>query len=123
MTHDPRQSLHDIRQAAERIVAFCQGKGAADYLSDVYFRSAVERQFEIAGEAVNRLRKGSPELVTRISEYGKIIGFRNQLIHGYDIIDDEISWLAVEKKLPILLRQVTALLDELNAAGGDAVGG
>jgi uncharacterized protein with HEPN domain len=114
MTHDPRQSLFDIEQAASKIIRYAAGKTLADYLSDDYFRSAVERQFEIIGEAVNRIKKIDPALVTRLSEYEKIIGFRNQLIHGYDIIDDEISWAAVERKLPVLLKETKMLRTELD---------
>ena len=49
---------------------------------------AVERDFEIIGEALNRIRKIDEEILERVSEHQRIIGFRNVLIHGYDLIDD-----------------------------------
>jgi len=102
--------LHDIREAAGRVVRFAAGRTRQDYGADDYFRSAVERQFEIIGEALNRLLKADPATAGRISEHRRIIGFRNVLIHGYDAVDDAITWRIIEEKLPILLRELDALL-------------
>jgi uncharacterized protein with HEPN domain len=55
MEHDPRAWLWGVRQAADSIAAFVQTRSFADYAADLMLRSAVERQFEIAGEALNRL--------------------------------------------------------------------
>jgi uncharacterized protein with HEPN domain len=54
MQHDPRAWLWDVREAADSIAAFVQGRSLADYAIDLMLRSAVERQFEIAGEALSR---------------------------------------------------------------------
>lgn len=76
-------------------------------------RSAVERQFEIIGEALGKRAQTDPALATRISEHGRIITFRNILIHAYAIVDDRIVWEVVETKLPILRRDVAELLASL----------
>ena len=70
MQHDPRSWLWDVRRAAESIAAFVHGRDFADYEADLMLRSAVERQFEIAGEALNlavpgrrrKSQRGCPDL-------------------------------------------------------------
>jgi len=77
-------------------------------------RSAVERQFEILGEAVTRLSKIKKELAGQIPNHRRIIGFRNQLIHGYDTIKDAIVWDIVKKDLPVLMQEIENLLASLS---------
>ena len=72
-------------------------------------RSAVERQFEIIGEAVNKLAKEDEELAANISEYKRLIGFRNVLIHGYGDVDDYLVWDLVETKLPVLINNLNSI--------------
>jgi uncharacterized protein with HEPN domain len=73
-------------------------------------RSAVERQFEIIGEALSQLAKADSRCAERISEYRRIIAFRNILIHGYAELDTRLVWGVLEAKLPVLYREVTDLL-------------
>ncbi len=75
-------------------------------------RAAVERQFEIVGEATARLARLDQEIAGRIGEYRRIVAFRNILIHGYADVDDRLVWDVVEAKLPILRRDVARLLRE-----------
>ena len=63
MEHDPRAWLWDVRLAADSIATFVQGRSFADYAGELMLRSAVERQFEIAGEALTRLSREAPEIV------------------------------------------------------------
>jgi uncharacterized protein with HEPN domain len=102
--------LYDVKMAVDAIRTFCQGKTREAYSSDLLLRSAVERQYEIIGEALTKLRKQDPSLLTHISESEKIIGFRNVLAHAYDVIDDQISWSIIEEKLPILKKEIESLL-------------
>jgi uncharacterized protein with HEPN domain len=113
MQRDPRAFLWDVQQAAEAITQFTAGLDVAGYRTNPLVRSAVERQFEIIGEALNRLSKETPDLANRVPNLGKIIGFRNVLIHGYAVIDDGRVWEIVTTLLPSLRVTVTTLLTEL----------
>ena len=65
-------------------------------------RSAVERQFEIIGEALAQVLRLDPSLRSRISDAGRIIAFRNRLIHGYSSVADDVVWGILEANLPSL---------------------
>ena len=69
---------------------------------------AIEREFEIIGEALVRLERIDPSgLEVKIPEHRKIVGFRNLLAHGYDVIDDEALWDFAKNLVPELLDKVT----------------
>src|SRR5579859_7773810 len=109
MPHDPRKSLEDMRRAADFLRSITADRTLDDYRNDEVLRSVVERKFEIIGEALNRLQKGDSALAAQIPDQRKIISFRNILIHGYDIVDDEVVWRIVKEDLPILKRQIEIL--------------
>ena len=92
MPRDPGKYLYDMLRACQQIHAFTAGLSFDDYLNTSLVRSAVERQFEILGEALNQLRHHAPQLTESVPEKSKIIRFRNILIHGYFVIDHEIVW-------------------------------
>jgi len=111
MPPETAKLLYDMKSAAERIARFTANRSIDDYLNDEMIRSAVERQFEIIGEAMTRLIKRDVATAAKITDYKKIAGFRNALIHGYDSIDDKTSWRAVTSHLPILAAEVEQLLN------------
>ena len=110
MRLESMKHLEDMRRAAGLIAQFVAGKDLGDYRADPQLRSAVERQFQIIGEALTRLTKTVAAAAGRIGHAARIIAFRNILIHGYDIVDDEVVWDVIETDLPVLRRQVAALL-------------
>lgn len=112
MPPETAKLLFDMKRAAERIGRFVSGRNFNDYQQDELLRSAVERQFEIIGEAMVRLMRLDRITAERITDFRKIAGFRNALVHGYDSIDDDISWGVIQKKLPILLGEVSELLNQ-----------
>ncbi len=112
MDHDPRAWLWDVAQAADRIAAFIQGRSLPNYLADAMLRAAVERQFEIIGEALGQLSKEAPHLAARIPTLRRAVAMRNVLIHAYRRVDDLAVWETAQDDLPDLRTQVAALLAE-----------
>lgn len=87
---DTLKYLFDVAEACRLLAQFTSGKTLADYESDALLRSAVERQFEIIGEALRLAIREEPDLAGRISGSSRIIAFRNRLIHGYaSVLNDE----------------------------------
>lgn len=123
MRRDPRVHLLDVLDAAQAILDFTRGRGRDAYDTDRQLRSAVDREFEVVGEALNRLRRDDPALAARIPDTQRIIGFRNVLIHGYDIVDRDAVWAAITIETPKLVAVVTSLLEELDrSADGPTAG-
>lgn len=107
--------LYDILTAANAVKAFVAGHGFDDYSSNEQLRSAVERKFQIMGEALNRLHRDEPALLNHIREHREIISFRNILVHGYDAIDDQIVWSVIETDLDTLIQDVESLFKDNQA--------
>ncbi len=110
----PRQAqlLLDAFQAASHIRSFTVGRSFEDYLTDVYLRSAVERQLEIVGEALNKARlddAATPDAIGRLNEW---IGLRNRIAHAYDRLDHQIVWDTIVEDVPKLLHDIARLLGD-----------
>ena len=114
MRRDPKSLLWDARDAATAVADMTAGKSFTDFNSDLVLRSAVERQFEILGEALRQLARLDATLAARIPDLGQIVAFRNALIHGYALIDSARVWRTVQNDLPAL----RAILDDLLAGQG-----
>jgi uncharacterized protein with HEPN domain len=107
MPHSARKLFLDVSLSCREINEFTKGKTYDDFLEDRLLQLAIEREFEIIGEALYRLEKLEQEkLEKRIPEYRKIIGFRNIIAHGYDIIDVAALWDFVKNRVPELLEKV-----------------
>jgi len=112
MQSESPKHLEDIRDAAAFVLETTSEVNVQQYLENRLLRQAVERNFEIIGEALNRLRKGDAETAQRIGDTPRIVAFRNILAHGYDSIDHEIVWHLIQQDLPDLVRVVEGLLGE-----------
>ena len=110
MPPDTRKYLFDMQQAVLGIEMFVAAKTFDQFMSDLMLRLAVERQFEILGEALSQLSKIDPALAVQIPEHPQIISFRNLLIHNYGKIDHSIMWKIIQERLPILRQQLQSML-------------
>jgi uncharacterized protein with HEPN domain len=115
MQREAKSYLWDIANAAASIRAFTDGKNLDVYLNDDMLRAAVERKFGIVGEALSQLLRNFPAYRDKITLVGDIVGFRNQIVHGYATVRDDIVWEIVQVYLPRLHKEVVQLLEEPDA--------
>jgi uncharacterized protein with HEPN domain len=115
--HDPWVTLRQLQDAARRAQMICAGKALEDLLKDWQATAALERFIEIIGEAVKRL---PTELRGRYSAvpWKEIAGTRDHLSHGYDDLDYQVLWDAVQEDLPVLLATVEQMLKDLATTTG-----
>lgn len=75
-------------------------------------KSAVERQFQVIGEALNRLSRVDLATADRVPDLPRIIAFRNVLVHGYATIDDALVWEVATTRVNALVASLDQLLGE-----------
>ena len=106
-----RASLWDMLQAIQEIQDATIGLSYEDFEKGIVIQRAVERNFEILGEAANRisqpLQLNHPDI-----DWRRIIGMRNIIIHRYDEVDQETLWLVIQCNLPELKKQLLVLLEK-----------
>ena len=106
--------LDDMLQSAKKIKQYTNGLDFDSFMSDDKTIDAVVRNFEIIGEAANRIdsdfRDQNPEI-----EWKRIRGFRNRIVHDYFGIDYEIVWNIIESYLDELIEWLEKLTEENNA--------
>ena len=111
--HDPQKYLYDIINCCEFLIEFTKDRTVDDYQSDRPFRSAVERELQIIGEAMLQLDSKYPQIAEKISEHRNIVGFRHVLVHGYDSLNPDTVWNVIETKIHLLLKQASDTLKYL----------
>jgi uncharacterized protein with HEPN domain len=104
-----KKYLFDINESIESIEKYLGVKRDFNvYMADKMIRRAVEREFEIIGEAMSRIERLNSTI--EISSKRQIISMRNRVIHGYDKIDNEIIWGTIVRHLPTLKIEIENLL-------------
>ncbi len=116
MGRRPEKYLFDAIKASETISGFLKDKTYSDYLNDELLRSGVERKLIIIGEALNQLSKVAPDMALKISNFQKIVGFRNFVVHGYDLVEDATVWGIIKSHIPTLHKELELLLKESGGA-------
>jgi len=117
MDNRARKLLFDVVESARSIRQWSEGRTFTGYEQDRQLRRAVEREFEIIGEALSRLAHIDVATAGQIADLPQIVAFRNRIIHGYDALDNAIVWGIVQSHLPNVLAQASALLMEPEEEG------
>lgn len=104
--------LEDICRYAADASDIARGRTFERYLTDKEFRFAIERWFEVIGEALTKINKIDPAVAQSLTDCRQIISFRNVLIHGYDEVIDAKTWSVLVEKLPVLMAEARALFLE-----------
>ena len=115
MRPETLKRLMDAKAACDAIEAFTSGLDFEAFAASALVRSAVERQFEIIGEALSKASKEDDGVGRVIPEIPRIVDLRNRLIHGYDSVDDQLIWDVVRAKLPGLRDALARHLVQPNA--------
>lgn len=104
--------LYDVLEACQEIEeeTTLRGRSFDVFCNERVYRKFVERNFEIIGEAINRILKINPDI--SISSARKIVNTRNLVIHSYDSLDREILWGIVIRHLPVLKKEITQIIKE-----------
>lgn len=102
--------LRDVQRAGELIAQFVHGVEEADYLRDEMRRSAVERQLEIIGEALNAFRRKDANAAEEIPDLPRIVAMRNVIAHRYAVVNHRIVWQAATVHVPKLVKLTAELL-------------
>jgi uncharacterized protein with HEPN domain len=102
--------LYDIKSAIDEIDSYFPfgEKHFELYKDNTLIKRAIERDLEIIGEAINRILTIDDQFP--ISNARKIVGLRNQIIHGYDNISDENIWSVVMNHIPKLKGEIQQLI-------------
>ena len=112
MNKRPDVYLELALKALERVPRFLAGRSLQAYLADDLCQSAVERQLEVAGDALGQVRKLDPDLFARVPEGALIVAFRNVLAHGYATLDHRRVYDAATHKVGALILELLSLLSE-----------
>jgi len=102
--------IEDIIEAGQKILLYTAGLSFEQFTSDSKTVDAVVRNFEIIGEASNRIPEEFKEAHIDIDWY-RIRGFRNRIVHEYFGIDYSIVWLIKELFLPNLIAKLILIKD------------
>ncbi|OAQ40758.1 hypothetical protein A5893_07415 [Pedobacter psychrophilus] len=108
-SRDTRLLLQDINFSIEKILDYTKNLSFEDYESDSKTKDAVERNFEIIGEASSRIPEDFKNLNQNI-EWRILKDFRNFIIHEYFGVNNQILWDTIKFRLPDLYQNILELI-------------
>ena len=112
----PDVFLETALLALRRVSRFMAKRSLSDYLADDLCQSAVERQLEIAGDALGQLRKLDAVLFGKIPDGDLVVAFRNVLAHGYATLDHRRVYEIASIRAGELLKTLETLLSQMPEA-------
>lgn len=101
----PELILKDIVDSGDKILRYTNNMTYGEFINNDLTIDAVIRNFEIIGEAANRLTEDFKDKNSEI-DWHRIRGFRNRIVHDYAGIDYEIVWQIIETFLPKMLLEI-----------------
>lgn len=109
--------LAHILHAIERIERYTADMDELGFLGSELVQDAVIRNIEIIGEASNNILRVDPDFAARHEDIPWLVMYtmRNRVSHGYDKVDLEVVWKTVQRDLPMLYRQIAALIASLSS--------
>jgi uncharacterized protein with HEPN domain len=110
--------VEDIRDAAAFILEASKDMSSEQFSHNRLVRQAVERNFQIIGEAARRLTKADEVTAAGLGPVARVIAFRNIIVHGYDSMDYEVVWSVIKHDLPSLSQKATELLRSAGLPNG-----
>ena len=108
---DDRVSMRDMLNHAQEALGFLADSSRKDLAEDRMLQLALTRLIEIVGEAAHRVSRDTQKQHSSIP-WPQIIGMRNRLIHGYDVIDYDLLWDTVTHDLPPLIEALRRILEK-----------
>jgi uncharacterized protein with HEPN domain len=106
---DPKVRLRHMLAYAKEAVELMRNRARADLDTDRALGLAILRCVEIVGEAAGRIPVMTRRRYPKVP-WLQIIGMRNRLIHGYDIVDYDIVWSTVAHDLPPLIVELEKIV-------------
>ena len=113
MQKRPDVYLDIALQALRRVPKFLGTRSLTEYLADELCQSAVERQLEIAGDALGQLRKLDAQLFEKIPDGALVVSFRNVLAHGYATLNHRRVYEIASARVTELLKAIEELLAKI----------
>jgi uncharacterized protein with HEPN domain len=106
----PELLLTDIVESGEKILRYTLNMTFEEFISSEIIIDAVIRNFEVIGEAANRLPDDFKDKYEKI-DWHRIRGFRNRIVHDYAGIDLQIVWRIKETFLLDMLSQIKEIIN------------
>lgn len=100
--------IQDMITCAEKILSYTSDMTQHDFEQSALTYDATIRNIEVIGEAATHIPSNIREIYSDIP-WRMVIATRNQLIHGYLGIDNDILWNIVSENIPALLTQLKAI--------------